>query len=163
MRILNFIRFVPCLIFLFAVSCASTPPKTVETRPLFHETASSDVVFQYFSWKTIYMTRPDSHEDGFYPILKRENVTDQIKKRNLGRNLAVVLVGYIYTPDQEAAMFHDWESLLGDCGYRRVVFVRTPSSKKIDGLPIIHESVIAVARADSSKNIASFSAVPSAP
>jgi hypothetical protein len=160
---LNFTRLISCLMLLFVASCASTSSPTAAKVPRFREAAATDLVLEYYRWDTIYMTHPDSHENGVYPILTRNNVTTAIKQRDLGRNLAVVIIGFMMSPDVEAKLFHDWESLLADCGYGRVVFLRAGATKKIDGLPIVRESVIASSRADSSKNTASFTAVPSAP
>jgi hypothetical protein len=129
----------------------------------FREGNAVDLVLEYFRPDTIYMKRPDAHDGPFLTIFTRDNIAPEITRRVVNHNLAVIVMGYIYNPDQEAALFSEWESLLGGCGFQRVVFLRGAKYKSIDGLPIVHESVIAGIRDDSNKGIAAVSKVPSAP
>jgi hypothetical protein len=108
------------------------------------------------------MTQPDAHEGRFLTIFNRDNIAAEITRRVANHNLAVIVMGDLYNPDQEAALFSEWKSLLGSCGFQRVVFLRFGRGKQIDGLPIVHDSVIGSVN-DSGKTITTLAAVPSAP
>jgi hypothetical protein len=128
----------------------------------FREANATDLVLEYYRPDTIYMKQPDAHEGRFLTIFNRDNIAAEITRRVANHNLAVIVMGDLYSPDQEAALFSEWKSLLGSCGFQRVVFLRFGRGKQIDGLPIVHDSVIASAN-DSGKTITTLAAVPSAP
>ena len=164
MKKTTIVQFVPALLLLAATFCVNTPQTAAAGAARFHESKSVDVALVYSDWKTIMLTKPDSHEDGFYPILTRDSVVPKINQYSTGHNLAVVALNDVkdMAPQQQAAVIHDWETLLGNCGFHRVVFLSAGQSNKIDGLPILHDSVIAGARDDSAKTYATAATVPSA-
>ena len=108
------------------------------------------------------MIWPDTRENGFLPLLDRAGVARELSRPGLGRNLAVVVVGHLYTPDQEAQMFHDWTALLTGPGFQRLIFLRAGSNSNIDGLIIVRESAIAQANDERRKVVATFAALPAA-
>lgn len=112
----------------------------------------------------ILLTKPDSHENGFYPILTRDNVVATINHYSTGHDLAVVALNDVkhMIPQDQAAVIHDWKTLLGNCGFHRVVFLSAGRSNNIDGLPIVQDSVIADVRDDSAKLFATAATIPSA-
>lgn len=164
MRKTTIVQLVPALLLLTATICINTPQTASAGNGRFHEGKSVDVALVYSDWKTITLTKPDSHEDGFYPVLTRDNVIPKINSYSTGHNLAVVTLNDVVdmTPQTQAAVIHDWETLLGNCGFHRVVFLSAGQPNKIDGLPIVHDSVIAGVRDDSAKTLASAATVPSA-
>jgi hypothetical protein len=145
------------------VSCSSLAPEATTSRGRFHEYASANLVLRFYSWDSIHMTRPDTRENGFLPLLDRESVTRQLGRPDLGRDLAVVIMGFMFTAAQESALFHDWESLLvGERGFRRVVVVRASFKNRIDGLPILYDSAMAAAYDNQPKVAATVAALPAA-
>jgi hypothetical protein len=164
MKKLKIVQLVPALLLLTSTFCVNTPQTAAAGTARFHESKSADVTLMYSSWDTILLTKPDSHEDGFYPILTRDNVIPKINHYNTGHDLAVVTLtdAKDMTPQEQAVAIHDWETLLGNCGFHRVVFLSGGRSNNIDGLPIVHDSVIAGVRDDSAKTLVAAATVPSA-
>jgi hypothetical protein len=143
-------------------SCSSLTPEATTARGRFHEEASADLVLRFYSWDSIHMTRPDTRENGFLPMLNRESVAFQLDRPDLRRDLAVVVMGFMFSTAQESALFQNWQTLLGDRGFRRVVLVRAGFKNKIDGLPILYDSAMAAAYDNQSKVTATVAALPAA-
>jgi hypothetical protein len=143
-------------------SCSSLDPEATSTRGRFRDGAAANLVVRYYSWDSIHIMRPDTRENGFLPSLNREGVVRQLARPDLERDLAVVVMGFMFSKAQETALFHDWESLLGEHGFRRVVLVRAGSKNEIDGLPILYDSARAAAYDDQTKLAASVTALPAA-
>jgi hypothetical protein len=141
-------------------SCSSMSPNAKTSRARFHEGDSANLVLHFYSWDTIHMTRPDSRENGFLPLLDREGIARKIERRDLQRDLAVVVMGFMFTKDQESALFQDWRTLLGEHGFRRVVMLRASLKKEIDGLPVLYDSATTAAYDNQSKVAATFAALP---
>lgn len=117
--------------------------KTTKPESIFRGSESANLILQYFRPDTIYMKYPAAREGSFLTIFTRENILDGIQQHVSSRDLALILLGNIYTETQEAELFEEWTSLLKTCGFRRILFLRNGKNKKIDGLPIIHEFDIA--------------------
>jgi hypothetical protein len=124
------------------VSCAHTPAQVADTRARFHDGAAANVVVHFSRWDSIFMLRPDTREDGFLPLLNRDDVAHRIDQAGIGRDLAVVILGYTYTGEQVAELFREWNALLGQHGFRRVVVLRVGRKDEIDGLPVLCDSAI---------------------
>ena len=156
--------FLLLLAVVFVVSCDTIPTRpATDTGARFHDAGSVSVAFQFSRWDTIFMLRPDTRENGFFPVYGRDDLPAEIERRSRSRDLAVVVLGYIFSPDLENSYMHDWETLLAGRGFRRVVFLRAGEQSDIDGLLIVRDSAIAVAN-DEQGNIAPrLAAVPSAP
>jgi len=142
------------------VSCGSLTPEATKARGRFREGASANLVLRFYSWDSIHMTRPDTREGGFLPLLNREGVARKLDRPDLGHDLAVVVMGFMFTAAQEKALFHDWEAMLSEHGFRRVVLLRANLKKEIDGLPILYDSAMAAAYDDQHKFAATFAALP---
>lgn len=157
---LTLFAFVPWLM----VSCASNKPSWGEGLGHFHEDATTDMVLRFYRWDSIYMTKPESRENGFLPVLSKDDIPREVQRRNIGRNLAVVIVGFTYAIDPQSALVRDWKALLGGQGFRRVVFLRASSGNKgrIDGLPILLDSVIAASHDTQGQFAPAIAAVPPA-
>ena len=165
---MKILRFPGSLLLLlavvFVVSCDTIPTRpATDTGARFHDSGSVNVAFQFSRWDTIYMLRPDTRENGFFPVYGRDDLAPEIERRSRARDLAVVVLGYIFSPDLENAYMRDWETLLGERGFRRVVFLRAGEHADIDGLLIVRDSAIAVANDEKDNRALRLAAVPSAP
>ncbi len=107
------------------------------------------------------MLRPDSREGGFLPILNREDIERELKNQAVNRDLAVVVMGFLFSPDLEMRYVGEWDAFLSSQGFKRVVVLRTGASRDIDGLLVIHDSAIAAAH-DKSWVTAPLAALPTA-
>ena len=127
----------------FVASCAHTPAQVKDTLRRFHEDAAANVVLHFGRWDSVSMIRPDTRENGFLPLFNREDVARRLGRSDVRHDLAVVLVGYTYAPQQVDDLFREWKSFLNERGFRRVVILRAGMDYKIDGLPILRDSAIA--------------------
>ncbi len=133
-----------CCGCLLLTGCATTG-SPLGSGKRFQDAAATDLVLRFNRWDTIHMVRPETREGGFMPILDRTGVEHELRTRAMGHNLAVVMIGFLHTLEQEAQLARDWTALLGGHGFRRVVLVRGGWNAEIDGLPIVHDSSIAAA------------------
>jgi hypothetical protein len=143
-------------------SCGSLAPEATTGRGRFHEATSADLVLRFYSWDSIHMTRPDTRENGFLPLLNRENLAGQLDRPDLGHDLAVVVMGFMFSNAQESELFHDWKTLLDERGFRRIVLLRAGFKNKIDGLPILYDSAMAAAYDDHARVTTTVAALPAA-
>jgi hypothetical protein len=127
---------------LWLAGCETTGPQAAAPKR-FHEDATTDLILRFNRWDTIHMLRPDTRQAGFLQILTRADVERELKTVSMGQNLAVVVVGFLLSQQQEAELAREWDSLLMGHGFRRVVLLRAGSKKDIDGLIIVHDSSIA--------------------
>lgn len=127
-----FRRFVLGAAFLtlawFTSSCATNS---------FKEASAVNLELRFYRWDSICITKPDTRESGFVPVLNVAEVIEEIRQRNLSRDLAVVVVGTGYNETQSAQIAAEWNKRLGEQGFRRVVILRGNDGMKIGGLPII--------------------------
>lgn len=107
------------------------------------------------------MTRPDIRQDGFLPVLTRDQIARELQHRVVQRDAAVVLIGYSYSGTQLAALANDWKQLLADLGFKRVVLLRG-GGKKIEGLPVIEDAAVSSANVTQGR-AATLAALPPAP
>lgn len=140
---------------LISTSCSTLSPGR------FYDGKSAEVILQFFGWESIYMTRPDTRQAGFLPLLSRDQVEQELKQRNIPRNLAVVVIGNTYSQVQVAQLAAEWKALLHKQGFRRVVLLRAGAGDGIDGLPIIEDSVISSAH-DTQSRTSTIASLPPA-
>jgi len=151
MKSYKILQLVPVLALLFATACTSPKP---DPKPMnqvddshcapFTDAKSANLVLEYYRPDTIYMKRPDAHEGPFLTIFTTNNIASEVKRRVPQHDCAAIVLGYIYTPEQEQTLFKNWEGIMRDCGFQRVVFLRAGRHPgKIDGLPVLHDSAIA--------------------
>jgi len=141
-------------------SCTSLTPEATTSLGRFREASSADLVLRFYSWNSIQMTRPDTRESGFLPLMNREGVQHQLGRPDLEFDLAVVVVGFMFSMAQESALFQDWNMLLRERGFRRVVLVRAGFKDEIDGLPVLYDSAMAATHDDQIRLAATVAAVP---
>jgi hypothetical protein len=81
-----------------------------------------------------------------------------IQRPDIGRNLAVVVVGYWGNIDQT---MQDWQADLTQRGYHRVVFLRSGrNNDDIDGLLVLRDSAIASRNDQTGISVASVAPAP---
>jgi len=146
----------------FVTSCGSLSSEDWFAGRHFHDAAEADVIVRFYGWNSIHLLRPDVREDGFLPKLDREGVARKLDRPDLGRGLAVVLMGYMFTKAEETQLIHDWDTLFSARGFRRVVLLRASSSDKVDGLLILHDSVMSAIHAEPQEFAVKVAAVPAA-
>lgn len=146
----------------FLVSCSAPSAHRANSPRLFREEKAADVVLHFYQWDAIYLMKPDSRQDGFLPLLSSERIAEEVNRRAIGRDLAVVLVGFVHDTDPNGPVVRKWTLLLTEQGFRRVVILRAGVGKGrgIDGLPILHDSAIAQAHEPPVKSARPLAALP---
>jgi hypothetical protein len=125
---------------LLVAGCTSTQPTKHASRR-FREASSANVVLQFSSWEYTFLLRPRYHDNGFLLQVPRENVAQVLDTINVRkRELAVVVVGVNHSPEDLARLIAEWKSILGGCGFQRVVVLRSSGTKELNGSLIIDDS-----------------------
>lgn len=125
---------------LLISGCASTHPAT-QARRQFREARSANVVLQFSSWEYTFLLQPRYDENGFLLQVPRDKVGQVFQRLNVQkRDLAVVVIGWSYTPEQMKQLVADWKTILGGCGFQRLVVIKSNGSKQINGSWIIDDS-----------------------
>ena len=102
------------------------------------------MVLRFFTWDSIYMTKPDPRAGGFLPLYARDDIGREVKRRNISRNTAVVVMSLFYhDPVQVAQLSQAWTTYLNEQGFRRVVILYAGPGPDTDGLPVLNDSTIA--------------------
>ena len=131
------------LLTLFISGCASAPAGHQAARRIFHEAKAANVVLQFSSWEYTFLLRPRYDDHGFLLQVPREKigqVFSQVHVQN--RNLAVVVVGWNYGPEQVRQLVAEWKTILGGCGFQRVVVLKSNPTKELNGSLVIDDSII---------------------
>ncbi len=126
---------------LLLTSCA-TRPKTAQ-GPKFYEESAANLVIRYSSDRAIYRLKPDGHEGPFYQIFSRQQVCEADAQREGQRDLAVVLIGYQWTPELDRQVKQGWVDNLTKLNYRRIVILRSGDSDQVNGLRVVEDRQIA--------------------
>lgn len=128
------------LVQMLGPGCATTESGHKATSR-FHEAASANLILRFSRWDTIHVLRPESREDGFLPILTRDDLEARLNSEQLQRELAVVILGFLFSDAQEMSLAKEWAGLLQRHGFRRVVVVRTSAGNDVNGLPVVYDSL----------------------
>ena len=120
------------------------------------------MVVRFYSWNSIQIVQPDIREGGFLPVLDRESVTRKLDETKIEPDLAVVVLGQMFSNAQQDEVIRSWNSIFAERGFRRVVLVREGFKNKIDGLLILHDSAMGAAHDEPGKIAATFAALPAA-
>ena len=147
MKNFRFVRWVGLASIAWLInSCSTTGPDEGAAKefPRFHRDAPIDMVLRFYRWDSIYMTTPDTRKDGFLPLYARDDIGREVKSRNIGHNLAVVVVSSFYRePVQLTQLSQQWTTYLNEQGFRRVVVLLAGRGKDLEGLPVLMDSTIA--------------------
>lgn len=134
------------VIGLFLSACA-TSRKSNEANRRFHESSHANVVLQFSSWDYTFMVQPRYDENGFLRQVRRENLSEVCNQLNVQRDMAVVVIGWTYGKQEMNRVVAEWKSVLGGCGFRRAVFLRSNAYNKLNGSLIIDDSTLSRATA----------------
>jgi hypothetical protein len=126
---------------LFIAGC-STPEATASRPRRFHEASRADVVLQFSSWNYTFLIQPRYDENGFLRPVRPESIGRLLDRFNVRRDLAVVVIGWTYGPQEINRLVAEWKSVLGGCGFRRAVFLRSHIYNKLNGSLIIDDSTL---------------------
>ena len=139
------------IVALLATSCATTG---------FKEAKATDLEIRFNTWDSITITKPDTREGGFLPVLQLSELCDEIAKRGIGRELAVVVVVNNYDESQAASIGAKMKGHLAAHGFKRVVALRGSDVVPIAGLPVAFDSAIELANGQNGFSSASASSAP---
>jgi hypothetical protein len=68
---------------------------------------------------------------------------------NVKRGTAVVIVGWTYNGDVLTQVVSNWKTILGGCGFQRVVILRAQLGNKLNGSVIVDDSILHVGSVES--------------
>ncbi|MCX8089424.1 MAG: hypothetical protein N3I86_00590 [Verrucomicrobiae bacterium] len=121
-------------------SCSLTPPEAGTTGARFYEGDKANLVIRFYSWNSIQITRPNTREAGFLPLFDREGAVKRLDQLQIGRDLAVVVLGSMFSRAQEQEIIQQWHQILDPRGFRRLVLLRAGFRDDINGLRIVYDS-----------------------
>ena len=119
--------------------CGTLDPDSAHL-PRFHEGDRANLVVQFYSWNQFHILRPEYREDGFLVPVNRSNFARHLQRLDTGRDLGVVVLGINYSPEEQARLIRQWETLLLQQGFARVVCLRGNGAQKIDGLVVLSDT-----------------------
>ena len=138
MKFIKSLALLP-LVGVLLSGCASTQSSTHASRR-FHEAKAANVVLQFSSWEYTFLLQPRYDDNGFLLQVPRGKVGEVLKQMNVQqRDLAVVVVGWNYDPDQLHKLVADWKTILGGCGFHRVVVLKSAGGKELNGALVIDD------------------------
>ena len=149
-------KAVLSLSFVLLVSSCSTTQGPVylgatdNNGPVFHDDRSVNAVLQFSSWDYTFLVRPQYSDGGYLQQVRRENIGSVFNQLNVRRGTAVVIVGWTYNGEILDQVVSNWKTILGGCGFQRVVVVRAQWGNKIDGSVILDDSNLHVGSIESS-------------
>jgi len=109
----------------------------------FREAKTANVVLQFSSWEYTFMLQPRYDDHGFLLQVPRDNVRQLMDRMNVRkRDLAVVVVGWNYNTEQLNQLVSDWKTILGGCGFQRVVVLKASGRKELNGSLIIDDTTL---------------------
>jgi hypothetical protein len=143
------IALTSCLLAVAAlILCGCAATQTGVARPKrFHEASHTDVVLQFSSWEYTFLVRPRWEDNGFLRQVHRESINQVFEQLNVHRDLAVVVIGWNFANQDMERLVAEWKTVLGGCGFRRVVFLRTNAYNELNGSSIIDDSTLSLASA----------------
>jgi hypothetical protein len=131
------------LVLSFA-SCSTTNTARfttpIDDAPRFVDEGSVNAVLQFASWDYTFLVRPQYTVGGYLQQVHRDDIGRVLNKLNVQRGTAVVVVGWTYTGPMLDHVVSDWKTILGGCGFRRVVVLRAQLGNKLNGSVIVDDS-----------------------
>jgi hypothetical protein len=124
---------------LFLCSCASTPGHQAS----FHQQDACDAIVRFSSWDLITINKPDTRQAGFLPLYKQSEAQQVLARSDVGRGMAVVISGALFSLRQEAELQEKWAGILQGLGYQRVVFLRAGQRDQVNGLDVVRDIPLA--------------------
>ena len=126
-----------CAVLLgLALLAGCSTPSPVASKPPFSQADAADFINRSYSDEVSYVLRPVTMEGEFQSVCDRDRVLT-LARQQRGRSLAVVLLPRYDTPEEEQAVKARWAKDLTALDYRRIVFLRSDSSLRVNGAPIL--------------------------
>ena len=113
-----------------------------DAAPHFTEETSVNAVLQFSSWDYTFLIRPQYTEGGFLEQIHRDNLDGVLNRLKVKRGTAVVVVGWTYNGEALTQLVSDWKTILGGCGFERVVILRAQLGNKLNGSVIVDDSTL---------------------
>lgn len=123
---------------LFSSGCATTH----QSARRFHGASHVNAVLQFSSWDYTFLTRPRYDDHGFLLPVKQDNIEQVMNQLHVKRNTAVVVIGWTYEAEKLRHLVAQWKTILGNCGFRRAVFLRANIYNRLNGSLIIDDSTL---------------------
>jgi hypothetical protein len=139
-------------LILSASGCATYSPQFFSSDnngPRFHDESQVNAVLQFSSWDWTFLVRPEYSKDGYLERVRPDSIGQVFDLLNVQRGTAVVVVGWTYNGGVLDKLVTDWKSILGRCGFRRVVVLRAQDGNGLNGSVIIDDSILHVSSAQS--------------
>ena len=139
-------------VILSATGCATYSPHYFSldnSGPRFHDESRVNAVLQFSSWDWTFLVRPQYSKNGFLECVRPDNIDQVFNRLNVERGTAVVVVGWTYNGQVLDKLVTDWKSILGRCGFQRVVVLRAQNGNGLNGSVIIDDSILHVSSAQS--------------
>lgn len=119
--------------------CTTPDPQNLAARR-FSESDRADLVVQFYSWEYFHIVRPDYRHEGFLVPVSRNRLTEHLQRLRVQRQMAVVVLGVNDSAEEKARLIAEWETLLFNHGFHRVVCLQGNGGKKIDGLLVLADT-----------------------
>ena len=127
---------------LFVSSCATTTSQVDNGTPHFRDNSSVNAVLQFSSWDYTFLVRPQYAEGGYLQQVRRENIEKVLEQLKVQRGTVAVVVGWTYKGEVLDRVVSDWKTILGGCGFQRVVILRAQFGDNLNGSVIIDDSTL---------------------
>ena len=132
-------------ITLSATSCSTSRNGVAVSH--FHDDAMVNVVLQFSSWDYTFLLRPRYEENGFLQQVRPDNIKQVFDQLNVRRGTAAVVLGWTYNGPVLDKAVADWKTILGQCGFQRVVFLRAQDGNRLNGSEVIDDSILQLSSA----------------
>jgi hypothetical protein len=130
-------------LILSTASCTTAYYETYDhSGPRFHDDSEVNAVLQFSSWDWTFLLRPRYSDNGFLKQVRPDNISQVLDQMNVRRGTAAVVVGWTYNGDALAKVVSDWKSILGRCGFQRVVVLRSQDRNGLNGSVVIDDSIL---------------------
>lgn len=113
----------------------------------FHDDAMVNAVLQFSSWDYTFLVRPRYEENGFLQQVRPDNIKQVFDGLNVRRGTAAVVIGWTCNGPVLDKAVADWKSILGQCGFQRVVFLRAQDGNRLNGSEVIDDSILQLSSA----------------
>lgn len=135
---------------LSITGCDTYSPRGFDTSgPRFHDESQVNAVLQFSSWDWTFLVRPEYSKNGFLERVRPDGINQVLDRLNVQRGTAVVVVGWTYNGPELDKVVTNWKSILGRCGFQRVVVLRAQDGNGLNGSLIIDDSILHVSSAQS--------------
>ena len=140
------VRWVLGAVLILSVAGCSTTssPESFDSSQRFHDESSVNAVLHFASWDWTFLVKPEYSENGFLGRVRPDNLNHVFDQLNVRRGTAAVVVGWTYNGEALDKLVADWKSILGRCGFQRVVILRAQDENRLNGSVIIDDSILHV-------------------